>query len=248
MANEFYTPGGNPSQGSQLQSAPIRTEFSSIQAGFDKLPTMTGNGSELVRVNAAETALEAVAISEIMASPGAIGGTTPAAGAFTTVSASGLISANGGQVKFPAAQNASADANTLDDYEESTWTPVLTFATPGDLAVAYAIRIGTYTKIGNKVFCNLYVQLNSFTHTTAAGQLRITGLPFNAGSGSYNCIAAWNGITKAGYSSIGAVTSAGSDILSINAFGSGVAFATVTAADCPTGGGMLLAGQIIYIV
>lgn len=59
MANEFYTPGGNPSQGSQLQSSPIRTEFSSIQAGFDKLPTMTGNGGEVVVVNAGGTALEA---------------------------------------------------------------------------------------------------------------------------------------------------------------------------------------------
>lgn len=31
-------------------------------------------------------------------------------------------------IKFPATQSASSDANTLDDYEEGTWTPTLTRA------------------------------------------------------------------------------------------------------------------------
>src|ERR1035437_2045665 len=34
-----------------------------------------------------------------------------------------LTGASAGQIKFPASQNASSDANTLDDYEEGTWTP-----------------------------------------------------------------------------------------------------------------------------
>src|SRR5262245_1079228 len=34
--------------------------------------------------------------------------------------------AKNGQLPFPALQNSSADANTLDDYEEGTWTPTIT--------------------------------------------------------------------------------------------------------------------------
>lgn len=30
-----------------------------------------------------------------------------------------------GQIVFPATQNASSNANTLDDYEEGTWTPTV---------------------------------------------------------------------------------------------------------------------------
>ena len=53
-----------------------------------------------------------------------------------------------GQIQFPATQSASSDANTLDDYEEGTWTPALGGAASG---VSYASRTGTYTKIGNRV-------------------------------------------------------------------------------------------------
>lgn len=58
MSNEFFTPSGLPAANSDGLSSEIRSEFLSIAAGFDKLPTMTGNGSELVRVNAGGTGLE----------------------------------------------------------------------------------------------------------------------------------------------------------------------------------------------
>lgn len=60
---------------------------------------------------------------------------------------SGVVSANG--IKFPAAQVASADANTLDDYEEGTWTPIPR-VTSG--AISSYVSHGTYTKIGRLVF------------------------------------------------------------------------------------------------
>jgi len=37
----------------------------------------------------------------------------------------GNTSATGTGITFPATQSASSDANTLDDYEEGTWTPTL---------------------------------------------------------------------------------------------------------------------------
>lgn len=92
------------------------------------------------------------------------------------------IHLNSGQIQFPGAQNASSGANTLDDYEEGTWTPTLTFDTPGDLSVTYGFNTGTYTKVGRAVHVQCTLATSAFTHTTAAGSCRISGLPFANGS------------------------------------------------------------------
>lgn len=81
-------------------------------------------------------------------------------------------------IKFPATQVASGDANTLDDYEEGTWTPTLTFDTPGDLSVVYSFNTGSYTKIGRQVSLFFSIAATTFTFTTANGSLRIGGCPF----------------------------------------------------------------------
>lgn len=92
----------------------------------------------------------------------------------------GTVSLLGGQLAFPATQNPSTDPNTLDDYEEGTWTPTLTCSTPGDLVVAYSAtnRTGQYQKVGNTVHFQFRIDTTTFTHTTAAGTTLITGLPF----------------------------------------------------------------------
>jgi len=60
MANDFYSKSGNPATRAQGSSATIRNEFLIVEQGFDKLPTLTGNGLKLVRINSGATALEAV--------------------------------------------------------------------------------------------------------------------------------------------------------------------------------------------
>jgi len=90
------------------------------------------------------------------------------------VTVSNLITANGG-IKFPATQVASADVNTLDDYEEGTWTPTIT-ASSSNPSVTYSIQAGHYTKIGRQVFIQGIVQLTA--RTGGSGQARISGLPF----------------------------------------------------------------------
>jgi hypothetical protein len=105
------------------------------------------------------------------AAPGAIGGTTPSTGAFTTVTTDG--------VKFPATQVPSADANTLDDYEEGAWTPVLRFAST-TTGITYTDRAARYTKIGNRVFASGWISLSS--KGAAVGAASITGLPFTSGA------------------------------------------------------------------
>ena len=166
---------------------------------------------------------------------------------YMALTTAGILVINGGGLKFPATQVPSADANTLDDYEEGTWTPAITFPTVGDLAVTYSVQAATYTKIGRKVFVEFRIATSSFTFTTALGSLRISGLPYTVGSGvATHGSLAFQGITKAGYTQFSPGAAAAVDYLTINASGSGVATSLVLSSDMPTGGTVVLYGQIQY--
>ena len=87
----------------------------------------------------------------------------------------GNTAASGVGIAFPATQSASSDANTLDDYEEGTWTPVV-----GGTAT-YSIQSGSYTKIGRLVTLNFDCAVT----TLGTGSNRyITGIPFVFSTGS----------------------------------------------------------------
>ena len=89
----------------------------------------------------------------------------------TTGAFSGLLTLTGGQIKFPATAVPSADANTLDDYEEGTWTPSV-----GGTAT-YITQSGTYTKIGRVVFFRGTMTINVIgTGNTTV----ISGIPFTS--------------------------------------------------------------------
>lgn len=83
-----------------------------------------------------------------------------------------------GQLRFPATANLSSDPNTMDDYEEGTWTPTFTCTTPGNLSVTYGARSGSYVKIGQIVYVNCRISIPAMTHSTASGTILVTGLPF----------------------------------------------------------------------
>ncbi|HVY51258.1 MAG TPA: DUF2793 domain-containing protein [Devosia sp.] len=89
--------------------------------------------------------------------------------------ASGVVSLPAGRLAFPATQNPSTDANTLDDYEEGTWTPALNFGT-GSTGITYSDQRGRYTKLGNLVTAQGQISLTSKGSSTGAAQ--IVGLPF----------------------------------------------------------------------
>ena len=91
-----------------------------------------------------------------------------------------ISAASAGQIQFPATQNASADANTLDDYEEGTFTATLTPLTSGTITLSAATC--TYTKIGRSVTVN--GQLDTSAISSPVGRLRIGGLPFTLASGT----------------------------------------------------------------
>jgi hypothetical protein len=84
--------------------------------------------------------------------------------------------ASGAGITFPASQSASSDANTLDDYEEGTWTPGL----GGFSSITYSAQTGTYTKIGNVVNVVCKIVVSGGTRTGADAQ--IFSLPFTSAS------------------------------------------------------------------
>ena len=91
----------------------------------------------------------------------------------TVVLRGGSASANGTGITFPATQDPSSNANTLDDYEEGTWTPSI-----GGNAT-YSGQTGAYTKIGRVVTLDAYLAIAS--STTGSGTT-ITGIPFTSQS------------------------------------------------------------------
>ena len=154
------------------------------------LPAADGTSGQAIQTDGSGT----LSFATIAASPG--GSTTQVqfnnAGAFggisgvttdgtrmtasTTIGVGGATpSTSGSGITFPATQSASSDANTLDDYEEGTWTPAAEGAvtlgtyTPNNV-------VATYTKIGGIVVLNA-----DFGFSAASGgvaYLVITGLPF----------------------------------------------------------------------
>ncbi len=92
----------------------------------------------------------------------------------------GTTDVSGGQLKFPSTQSASTDPNTLDDYEEGTWTPTVSAASGA--ITSYTINSATYTKIGRQVLLNFdYTITNNGTGGLATF---LNGLPFNVSGGA----------------------------------------------------------------
>ena len=94
---------------------------------------------------------------------------------------SGILTLPFGQIKFPAVQNASADANTLDDYEEGTYTPTTNITTNSGTTV---VR-GVYTKVGQLVFFTVDVR-NTTGNFTVTANVSYVSMPFPAVDNSSN--------------------------------------------------------------
>jgi hypothetical protein len=99
------------------------------------------------------------------------------------VFAGGTTTANGIGITFPATQSASSDANTLDDYEEGTWTPALSFG-GSSTGITYNAAAGSYTKIGRLVYLTGRIGLSNKGSST--GSMRVTGLPYPPAAPSAN--------------------------------------------------------------
>jgi hypothetical protein len=95
------------------------------------------------------------------------------------ISSAGLCSfSNGiavttGGVAFPATQSASADANTLDDYEEGEWSPTVTCSTAGSYDLHTGFDTCVYTKVGRLLSVQGKLYITGETGTPS-GDIRIS--------------------------------------------------------------------------
>ena len=134
-----------------------------------------------------------------------------------TLALDSAVPNSGTGITFPATQAASTDANTLDDYEEGTWTPSV-----GGTAT-YSSRTGTYTKIGRQV--TAWFDVSILLVGTGSGALQ--GLPFT------------NTSSLPGAGAVGYFATLVSSFVIVNPIvpgsGTSITFETATAAATTTG-------------
>jgi len=116
-------------------------------------------------------------VNQIQTANGTTGITFAANGQMTL--ANTPLQLTGGQIQFPANQIASADANTLDDYEEGTWTAGWT-NNNGNSSIS--TQTCTYTKIGRMVTLMININISLGTSTVWGN---LTGIPFTPSSGNF---------------------------------------------------------------
>lgn len=137
----------------------------------------------------------------------------------TTLGVGGVgASSSGSGISFPATQDPSTDANTLDDYEENTWTPTVT-SSSGTIT-SYTLVGANYTKIGRVVHVNFAVTITNAG--TGAGSLDVT-LPFTNGAVIANGSGRENALT--GYQ-LQCRVNAGAASMSIQTYANATAIAT----------------------
>lgn len=91
-----------------------------------------------------------------------------------------------GQIVFPSSQNASSNANTLDDYEEGTFTVTIIGTTTAGSGT-YSTQVASYEKLGRQV--TVRFQINWTAHT-GTGNIRVAGLPFTSSATANSQVAA----------------------------------------------------------
>jgi hypothetical protein len=118
----------------------------------------------------------------------AIGGTTALAGRFTSVTATTgnfVVGTSGQGIDFSADPSAPGmTSELLDDYEEGTFTPVLSSSGTPPTVTSYLTQQGFYTKIGNRVFATINMRV--VMASAGTGYPVITGLPYSANGNCQN--------------------------------------------------------------
>lgn len=112
--------------------------------------------------------------------------TTPTFTGDVSLSTGNIVVSTAGK-GFDFSVNPSAGGMTselLDDYEEGTWTPVVS----GSIT-AGTYQIGTngstYTKVGRLVTLQCFIQFAAVVTGGGVGNLKITGLPFSKSANTY---------------------------------------------------------------
>ena len=109
---------------------------------------------------------------------------------------------SGGVTFGDAGGSGTSTSNTLDSYERGDWTPVWQDSSGTDYNVSgYQNNVGQYVRVGDYVFCNLYIQ-HTGPLSGGTNWLRLSGLPFASVSTLANLTAGsiynWGGFTGLG--------------------------------------------------
>jgi hypothetical protein len=120
--------------------------------------------------------IDLAAIGTATISSATISGGTATLSSAAVTAFSNVPLLTGGGLTFPATQVASADPNTLDDYEEGTWTPDIANGYNVGSTIVYTSQVGSYTKIGRLVVAAFHLEILSIVG--GGGPLFFYGLPF----------------------------------------------------------------------
>jgi len=184
------TTTGTPTAGSAaLQLSVNGTNSRSIRmidtAGsgvtFDFINRAQGNAGSFGLFDDTAGVYRWVSTSTGLAVTGALSATTTGQVGTTLGVGNATPSTSGAGITFPATQSASSNANTLDDYEEGTWTPTYTASTTNP-TMQYNAQFGSYTKVGRLVTCYVHLRTNNSSTGGGVGDLQISGLPFTSAS------------------------------------------------------------------
>ena len=154
-----------------------------------------------------------------------------------TISDAGIISLTSGALKFPATQIASADANTVDDYEIGTWTPTIEDSDHSDKSQTYGTRAAQYIRIGDLVYVDFSMAITGLGSLTTSSAAAIGGLPFSASS-TVSSTAGFMTITTA----VGLNITAGENMVALIAAGN--SYASCRLWDAATGTTSLLISEL----
>lgn len=182
-----------------IGTAPLTVTSTTEVANLRAANATSADTANAVKSNATTGVLQvagpAAAATRVMTVPDAnfTAARTDAAQSFTgaqtfasTISVGNATpSASGAGVTFPATQSASTNANTLDDYEEGSWTVGIAFG-GASTGITYSNTTdqSKYVRIGRQVTCVGYVALTSKGSST--GTATITGLPFTVAADEPN--------------------------------------------------------------
>lgn len=136
------------------------------------------------------------------------------------------------------------DTDWFFPYTWQTFTPTITFSTPGDLSVSYTVQNGRFWKQGSVIHFQVSLSFTP-TYTTASGQLRIAGLPFTAGSLStgyqVTAVNSGTGLTyPASCTTITGRVMNGTTYAQLVGSGSGAATAFLSTTQCSSGGSYII--------
>ena len=170
-ANDYYTHGSFPSPNSPATSAAMRAEFDLISAGFDKLPSITGNANKAIIVNGGATGFTTTVGTFSLA------GNFAVTGAFTTT----LVAQSATTLTLPALSGTLATLNGSEVFTTKTFNLASNTLSGTTAQFNAALSDNDFaTLAGPEILSNKTVQSGVFTGGTFSNPVMTNATISNA--------------------------------------------------------------------